>query len=495
MFPRLLITLSLLFLGIGLTSGQNCDCNTTFQWLKKTFEENDAGFKYILATKGKNAYDYHNKIIQEKIDAAKTKDECTIIMQEWLRFFRRGHNYISRLDTQTENKNSTPVKPLDTLSIKNQFKNWPRLSIAIPEFEAYLSNKKNHDLEGIWESPPYKIAIKKTGDDYKGVLINDVPPYWEAGQVKLEIVREGGKLKGIGYMRDHSKAESSLLQATGQNYLQVANFWLKRLAPVLPTEQEVKDYLAFQETSGPYMQQLDNNTLYFRIPSFDPSYKKAIDSVLSANDSILSKTPNLIIDIRGNGGGSDFSFSNILPYLKTNRISTVGVDYLSTPLNNQRMLDFINKPEYSAYLTAAQKQWAKRSYDTLQRHLGEFVQLSEPVSEKKQEAEAAKKMHPKQVGIIIDGGVGSTAEQFVLAAKQSKKVKFFGTPTFGSIDISNMYSVKSPCNDYELGYCLSRSRRIPQFIIDDRGLQPDYFISNDVPGFRWRAYVKEVLEQ
>ncbi|BAV10046.1 TSPc, tail specific protease [Filimonas lacunae] len=83
----------------------------------------------------------------------------------------------------------------------------------------------------------------------------------------------------------------------------------------------------------------------------------------------------------------------------------------------------------------------------------------------------------------------------MLAARQSKKVKFFGTPTFGAADISNMYSIKDPCNEYELGYSLSRSKRIPQYIIDDRGLQPDYFISNEVPAFKWLAYVKQILEQ
>ncbi|MFT3826567.1 MAG: S41 family peptidase [Chitinophagaceae bacterium] len=495
MFIKRLLTFCLLFIGTGFAYCQDCNCSTAFQWLKKTFEENDAGFKYILSIKGQDAYDYHTLKIQEKINVAKTREECLPVLQEWLHFFRKGHIYIKMLEKEKGNESPTPARQLDTLSIKNQFKEWPRLQIALPEFEKYLDNKKTQDFEGIWDSQPYKIAIKKTENGYKGILINNVSPYWESGQVKLEIIKEGNELKGIAYMRDHSKAKSDHIEWMGQNYLQVAGLWLKRAAPVLPTETEVQDYLTSGNAKSPYIKQLDKNTLYFRVPSFDPAQKKAIDSVLNANDEMLSKMPNLIIDIRGNGGGSDLTFSNIIPYLKTNPISTFGVEYLSTSMNNKRMLDYINKPEYKAFFSNEQREWAKRSYDTLQMHLGEFVYLTEPIKGKEADDSVTKKAYPKQVGIIIDGYVASSAEQFVLAAKQSKKVKFFGTPTFGALDISNMYSIKDPCNEYELGYALSRSKRIPQYVLDDRGLQPDYFISNEIPEFKWVAYVKQILEQ
>src|SRR5690349_8882203 len=136
------------------------------------------------------------------------------------------------------------------------------------------------------------------------------------------------------------------------------------------------------------------------------------------------------------------------------------------------MIEFVTKPEYKDFFTDKQKEWAKKSFDILQTHLGEFVLLDEPLEEESADTLETVLPFPKQVGIIIDGGVGSTAEQFLLAAKQSKKVKLFGTSTFGSLDISNMYSVKSPCNEYELGYSLSKSKRIPQFVLDERGIQP-----------------------
>jgi len=207
----------------------------------------------------------------------------------------------------------------------------------------------------------------------------------------------------------------------------------------------------------------------------------------------LRPTHHYCVDASGNGGGSDYSFTNIIPYLKTNEINVTGVEYLSTILNNQRMMDFVTKPEYKDF-TNKQKEWAKKSFDTLQKHLGEFVLLDESFENNDTNTPDTVLPFPKQVGIIIDGGVGSSAEQFLLAAKQSKKVKLFGTSTFGSLDISNMYFVKSPCGEYELGYSLSKSKRLPGYVLDESGIQPDFFISEDVPGYHWVSFVKATLE-
>jgi hypothetical protein len=478
-------------LSSNISYSQSCNCSSNFQWLKKTFEENDAGFKYHLSVKGQNFYNYHNKAIQEKINNVKTSNDCLAVLQEWLQFFRKGHLYIQ--PAATNNANSTIPQVLDTVVIKNQFRDWPRYGLNIEEFKTYLGEKKTLDFEGIWETPPYTIAIKKTGNEYKGILINDLPPYWEKGQIKLQITNIGGKQRGVFYLRDHSKVENERVEVIGQNYLQVSGYRLKRLFPVLPTETEVQNWLK-SNGRNPYLDQLDSNTVYFRIPSFGPNYKKAIDSILIANKELLSRTPNLVIDIRGNGGGSDFTFSNIIPYLKTNEITITGVEYLSTILNNQRMMDFVTKPEYKDVFTSKQKEWAKKSFDTLQKHLGEFVLLDESFEDDDTNTSNTVLPFPKQVGIIMDGGVGSSAEQFLLAAKQSTKVKLFGTSTFGSLDIANMYFVTSPCGEYELGYSLSKSKRLPQYALDESGIQPDFFISEDVPGYQWAPFVKTILE-
>jgi len=72
-------------------SAQKCNCESNFEWVKKTFEENDAGFEYVLEKKGVQAYKNHNEQITTKIKKAENIAQCSDILYEWLEFFRSGH--------------------------------------------------------------------------------------------------------------------------------------------------------------------------------------------------------------------------------------------------------------------------------------------------------------------------------------------------------------------------------------------------------------------
>ena len=476
------LTLIILIFTTTFSFAQNCDCKANYEWVKKTFEENDAGFQYALKTKGEQSYADHNKRILDKVQNAKTLTECTPILYEWLKFFRSGHIAI-RLNEQPQQINSTKSE--------KQFSDWETYSIKTEGFKKYLDKKKTSDYEGIWESEPYKIGIKKEDGKYIGFIIESGAETWTKGQVKLKFSIAEENVSSVFYMRDHSAVESNNVTMTGKNHLQIGNITLSRLYPKIEDKPKYLQYFKALNAEQPYIEQLSETTLYLRIPSFNERYKKMIDSVLNVNKEKILRTKNLIIDIRNNGGGSDASYAEIIPYLYTNPIRGVGVEYLSTKLNNQRMLDFINNPEYE--FDDEGKKWAKESYDKLESKLGHFVNLNtEIVSIGKLDTIYP---YPQNIGIIINEANGSTAEQFLLEAKQSKKVKLFGVTTFGVLDISNMYFVESPCKEFQLGYSLSRSMRIPDFTIDEKGIQPDYYLDKSIPQYEWTDYVNKILNE
>ncbi|KAA2223240.1 S41 family peptidase [Chryseobacterium sediminis] len=478
-------TLFLIFISSSSFSfAQNCNCESNFQWVKKTFEENDAGYQYVIDKKGISAYQAHNNDFLNKIKNKKTDLECAQTIYEWLKFFRSGHFSINMIEKDNQQPQSQPVA-----SENNKTET---VKIDIEKFKKEVVSKKDSDIEGIWEVQPYTIGIKKIGDVYKGFIIQSGAENWKPYELKLTL--NADKTKGTYYLRNKSGQEINNIRFIGKNYLEINEFTLKRVSPKFEKEEGIETYFEATRAEKPFLKEINKTTLLLRIPSFNGALKKDIDSVITANQSKIESTENLIVDIRNNGGGSDNSFAKIIPYIYTNPIRSVRTQFYSTKLNNQRMLDLYEN--YQKYgISPEDREYLKKSYDKLSKNLGKFVSLQDDgkiVGINKMDKISP---YPKNVGIIINEGNGSTAEEFLLAAKQSKKVKLFGTTTAGVLDISNMYFVASPCNEFKLGYSLSKSFRIPDMAIDGKGIQPDYFIDKTIPDYQWIDHVSDILNE
>lgn len=468
-----LFTLILPFTAIANTF----DCTTEFEWLKTTFENNDAGFEYAVSTKGETSYESHNAKYRSAVKSSGSATECHQQLQGWLSFFRDGYIGIG-LNTNDE----------DAQSDMSKIHEFNELA-----FSKYLETQKEESWEGIWTFSGYKLALKKEGNDYNAYVIESSNTSWKKGQIKFTIYGNGNgndKYKVNYYMADHSLRTIDSVSSLDQNHLVLGKNWLtlSRLNAKTTSAPEVSQYVSLMATRQPLFEVLSNKSVLLRVPSFDHSFKKDLDKVIKDNLDTILKTENLIIDIRGNGGGSDVSYEEILPIIYTNPIRTIGLEFLSTTLNNSRMLQFIEDDNFSD----EDKAWAKESYKKLENHLGEFVNLEEDMVT----VETFDRIHPlpRNVGVLIDNGNGSTAEQFLLAAKQSQKVKLFGVTTRGVLDISNMYQTQSPSKRFTLYYSLSKSFRIPEMAIDSKGIQPDFYIDANVPVVKWIEHTQKILE-
>ena len=477
--------LLIIFFSILTTTiqAQNCDCTSTFDWVKKTFEENDAGYAYSISVKGKENYLYYSDKIRKQTTSTTDKYQCAKLVRDYLHFFRKGHYSFFPNPESTEDQSSAPNVESDA-DVIEKYKNTERISFSSSNFENTTDNTSS--LEGIWYSAPYKIGIKKINKGYIGFILEADGVYWSKDQVKLK-VDENNSVHF--FMKDHSERIFDGFSIIGNNHLKIGFLNFERFNPQLSTPSNVKHYLKSITAEKPYLDILNDSTLLLRIPSFDGREKDVIDALLAKNHSLITSTPNLILDIRNNGGGGDRSFKELLPLLYTSPIREIGVEFYSTPLNNARMIEYANDTSFN--LSQKEKDWLRTSFDSLNNHLGEFVNLDTvEFSEYKYDTTYT---YPEKIGIVINENNGSTTEQFLLAAKQSNKVKLYGTTTYGALDISNMNFIDSPCKAYNFGYCLSKSLRIPHMAIDDKGLQPDYYIDDSIAPENWIDYVMKKM--
>jgi len=451
---------------------QTCDCLSNLKWLTETFEKNDAGFQYVIDRKGENSYATHNKLYTEKALEISDLNECHTLLNDWTEYFRKGHLNVQLI---YQSQNTAEKSGPSDIEIIEKYKNAEQFKIDKQEFDNYIDKLgDNPGFEGVWISEPYTIGIikddKNSNREYVGFIINSTSPYWQENQVKLEILKSNeGMYRMKYYMGDHSVEDIEVVELYGKNYINAGFINLKRALPLSKTEENIERYYNSKYANKPFIEKVSDNTILLKIPSFKYSNKKHIDSLLNSNDDLIQSTENLIIDVRFNGGGSDGSYEKITPYLYTNPIRGIGVAFLSTELNNKRMLDFINDPERSD----EDKKWAKESLETLNKHIGEFVNLKESIVS----IDTLKNVYsnPKNVAILINEYCGSTTEQFLLEAKQSKKVKL------------------SPSKEFKLWYGLSISYRIPEMIIDERGMQPDYYFDNTIKPYEWINKTIEIM--
>jgi len=324
----------------------------------------------------------------------------------------------------------------------------------------------------------------KVDDYYVGFIIKADNIYWKPGQIKFKIHIDSKEV--TYFMKNHSVKKFETANLLGENYLEMGFITFKR--KTLNTIEDTYDkYFKQINAIDPFIEVVNENTLLLRIPSFSYSEKTKIDDLMQQNTHLFSKYENLIIDLRNNSGGSDDSYKSITPLIYTNPYRCVGVQLLSTELNNSRMESFSKDSTWNK----EDRKWAKTFLIKLQNNIGNFV--NNDTSIVRIEKLDTIYEFPKKIGIIINEGCASTSEQFLLMAKQSQKVKLFGTTTYGALDISNMYNVKSPSGNYTLWYSLSKSFRIPSYTIDSKGIQPDYYIDSNISKYNWVNYIQRIL--
>lgn len=457
------ISIIVLLLFAQLAQGQSCDCKKNFDWLRETLEQNDAGYKLAVDKKGSDYLDFYTNKLAPRISQANSLQACSDVLNEWLDFFRKGHLVLIPLHDGQANEGQ-------------------HATLDIEQFKQQVAADEKF-IDGIWEGNGYQIAIRERQDAnvIEGIVIESEHSNWKKGDVKF--ITNYDFYRGEYFAEDKRKLSVDYMSAISTGVIQLHNFYFKRTFPEHDFTDAETHFWQAMETRKPLFTPLNEEASYMRIPSFSYDDRHAIDEVIKENQHAITNSETLIIDLRGNLGGSDLAYLPLLPLLYTNPIVSMGTLHYSTELNNASLRERLEMDK----MADDDKEWYTRKLEEASQNLGAFID----VHGRKYRTTTLDSIfeHPSRIYILIDNFCASTTEQFLLAARQSSKVKIVGVPSAGALDVSNLNEVLSPTQDFKLIYATSKSLRLPTYTIDDRGIQPDYFMHDFIAAYDWVDYV------
>ena len=220
---------------------------------------------------------------------------------------------------------------------------------------------------------------------------------------------------------------------------------------------------------------VDENTFLIRIPSFvyEDNIARFVENAVKEYKD--SGKENLIIDIRGNGGGLDYTFDPLFELIYNKPFKLVGAEFRATPDIAKFLRDAYESQN-------GQPSWAPAIADSIDTGRYAFVPIpgvSETISLD------TINVLPRRVAIVIDNNNASSAEQFIILAKScSDRVKTYGKDnTLGAYDYSNLMRYDLPCSTITCMIPTSRTIGISEDNpgIDLTGIAPDMTIPLPYP--------------
>lgn len=459
------ISLLLILFSVFVYSKNVCDCKKIIHFVSKQVEENSASYHHqVISQKKKSDYRKHKKHIENIAKTAFTNRQCLGVLQYYFSFLKDNHQGIF-----VTNDYYPFTTFSDTVSVKKFIKeNVENIS---------LKNNENKGMEGIWhhESGIFNIQIQKTNQKerpFVGVLTQDIRINNQflgfKGDVKIDIYRNyKGNLQAIFW--DFGQKPITYELAFSDQKLKIGNVTFYRNS--VSKEKKKK----FQLPSKTYFKELNKNTNYFRIHSFDYANKKNIDSIFSVNKEKLTK-PNLIIDVRGNEGGSDWSYQLLLPYIMDKKEYEKPIIAASIFLSKENFKSFYNDKYKYGVDSRKDSLNADKKMEALRKYIGRF----EPVKNtSKKTIISSIYDFPQNVYIIQNKQCASSTEGFILNAKQSKKVKTFGQNTMGALTYGDWREIQIIDFPARIGLTQKRMIFSNDINLEMIGITPDVLLNPD----------------
>ncbi len=458
----LIIIITLLVNKLALS--QSNDCLKDFDFLVKKIQFDYPGYENKVSDESRSQLMLLEKEIRQKI--IDHPDSCGYYLNEYTDFFKDDHLRVSHIWKET-NKQS------EVMNISTYGKN---LYVNVDSLNSKTKNATG--IEGVWEGFRERFVITRDCKKYVGVVLNKQG--WERGQIIYEFEPVNDTFFNvINYSLIENKKiykTKASLQLKGKilEFHDATRFVRKSDSDILDKSVLYSFVPEFPNgiNTFPLAMYLGDSTYYLRIPSF---YNRTGNESVKQHWNEITARPNLIIDIRNNGGGQDQYYQELNKLIYSQPYISKGVEWYASRGNIQSFEDAMEKGEIRNGEEGM--RWTQALVGAMKKNKGGFV--THPFDADESEIVEMDTIYsmPRNIGIIINELNASAAEQFLLAARQSDKVLLFGNrSTAGVLDYSNITPNTLPSGNYQLWCPMTRSKRLPENPVDNIGIAPDVII-------------------
>ena len=281
-------------------------CGSMLTQLRHQLETDYAGFQ--LEIKGGRLQRYERSYADLTREAGRAQgDDCFAVLDHYIKWFHDPHLFIyqsGRLDSAETTRRAAAV---------------PRLALDEAGARADLERRAGRldPIEGIWYDGDLRVAVVPEpgapAGRFVAVVLQSDTSIWQPGAIRARFTRT----RDGGYLGEVWTRNYAMRRLDARIYKRVLlrlspGIW-GRAYPVDPAESPTLDPL---DVHRPTII-LRDGAVVVSLPSHDPSLAPVFDSLLVTHAADLASTSRLVVDLRGNEGGSSWMSNGLLPYIMT----------------------------------------------------------------------------------------------------------------------------------------------------------------------------------
>ena len=423
---KTLFTFGLTLLTI-VVFGQDCDCKSQLTYVINYYENNNPAYQKIKNdVKESQKYQSDKAKLLKKAKLEKDNDACILHLDAYVSLLKDHHSSIGYQLKRTDL--STP-ELMTAFKTSEHYRRFKKVSIDTLQLIPYLKSKDYEAIEGIY-SDGGKIVFgivkkAKSKNKYEAIVLKQ-NKLLDVGHVLMELTQKENRVFDIRYNvgllgYNFDNIFKSMTIENGQ----IANFGYSK------TQKGPK------ANDKPYeFKTVTDSVNYLRLSDFDAQLTDKLEAFYSEIDQTIQSKPYLIIDVRNNGGGSERSYLNLLPYAYTRPLKIDPSSVWVSPENIKRyeetgeegykeLIERMKKAEPFTFIPQSEK-----GTDT--------YTLDNPTA------------YPKKIVVLFNRGTASAAEGMIMYFMQSDKVITVGENSGGYIGYGNALTAQTPCGKFKI---------------------------------------------